>query len=356
MNEATLSSRSRALTSGEAVLVAVAAYFLLLKLVLAIGAEPLTDEAYYWMWGRHPDFSYFDHPPFGAWVQWLSHAVFGTNVFALRLPTFIATGAVLWIFAAVARQAAGEDWRPVFLKSAVLFLASPIFGFFGTVAMLDYLLVALVMAAGYFFVRYFTAVEQHRVGRAIDLFVAALLLGLAGLTKYTAAFLALAVAVTVLIRPKLRPLLLRPGLYLAAAVTLLVLAPVIWWNAERGFASFAYQMVTRHEGAHFTAFNLPAMRTFVVETAALISPIILVPATLLLFWARQPTVFERVGKTLAIWLFWLPALLYLYYVNFTHVLWWWTDRLRSCCPSRADMSGLSRSRSTRYGAASLRRS
>jgi 4-amino-4-deoxy-L-arabinose transferase-like glycosyltransferase len=315
---------SKSLSLEEKLLAAAIAYFLLLKLVFAFGASPLTDEAYYWMWGRHPQLSYYDHPPLGAWVAWLFHAVLGTNLVALRLPTFLAMSGVLAILAAVARRTMGDEWRRVFLRSTLLFVGSPLFGFFGTVAMLDYLLVALSMGAGFFFIRYFDAVEQGSRGALRDLFLAAVLLGLAGLTKYTAAFLALAVVATILVRPKLRPLLLRPELYLAGLVTIAILTPVIWWNAEHGFASFAYQTSERYVGAQFGGFNVGAMKTFVVETAALVSPIILVPATLLFFWARQATAFERIGKTLAIWLFWPAGLTFLYIVNFATVLWWWT--------------------------------
>src|SRR5262245_33285905 len=28
----------------------------------------VSDEAYYWMWGQHPELSYFDHPPLNAWM------------------------------------------------------------------------------------------------------------------------------------------------------------------------------------------------------------------------------------------------------------------------------------------------
>ncbi len=36
---------------------------------MLLGVLPLTnDEAYYWVWSQHPQLSYFDHPPFVAWL------------------------------------------------------------------------------------------------------------------------------------------------------------------------------------------------------------------------------------------------------------------------------------------------
>jgi 4-amino-4-deoxy-L-arabinose transferase-like glycosyltransferase len=46
--------------------------FLLLLIVLRyifwLFAPPNPDEAYYWLWGQHLDFSYYDHPPLQAWL------------------------------------------------------------------------------------------------------------------------------------------------------------------------------------------------------------------------------------------------------------------------------------------------
>lgn len=307
----------------EKFLIATAIFFVGLKLVFAFEAPPLSDEAYYWMWGRHIELSYYDHPPLQAWVQGLSHLAFGTNLFALRAPTFVASAIVLWVFYLASRWIAGSGWRPVFLASTVVYLASPLFGLLGTVAIHDYLLVVLVMSSGYFFIRYFAGIESDQRGRRVELFAAAALLGLAGITKYTAVFLALAVAMTVIVRPKLRPLLLRWEPYGAVLVTLGIQLPVLIWNAQTGFASIVYQGSKINEGGRLIGIDLQGMATFVVQTAALISPFIVAPVTARLIWSRQQTDVTRVGKTLAISLFALASLTFLYVSNFAYVLWWW---------------------------------
>ena len=249
--------------------------------------------------------------------------MFGTSLFALRLPTFLASAAVLWIFYLAAKRFAGAGWRPVFLGSAVVYLASPLYGLFGTVAINDYLLVALVMGSGYCFICYFGGVEATGRGSTRYLFAAAGLLGLAGITKYTAVFLALAVVITILLRPKLRPLLFPWELYAAALVTLALQLPVLVWNAQNGFASLLYQGAKINGGGGFSGLSVNRMMNFIIQCAVPISPLILVPITARLIWTRQGTGFGRVGKTLAVSLFAVPSLTFLYVSNFAYVIWWW---------------------------------
>jgi hypothetical protein len=68
---------------------------ILLKLAHWSFAGVFMDEAYYWMWAQHPALSYYDHPPLNSWLLGLSSAVFGWNVFALRLPVALALSPIL---------------------------------------------------------------------------------------------------------------------------------------------------------------------------------------------------------------------------------------------------------------------
>jgi hypothetical protein len=67
-----------------------------------------------------------------------------------------------------------------------------------------------------------------------------LLLGLAGLSKYTAIFTALAVAVCLLLARGSK-LLRDPWLWLACGLALLIVSPVAIWNAQNHWISFSYQ-------------------------------------------------------------------------------------------------------------------
>ena len=317
----TAAARSR-FTLEEKFLLAAIVYFLLLRALYVCFAFPVADETYYWLWGRHLALSYYDHPPLQGWLQGLSYAVFGRSYFALRWMTVAALAGTFWIYSLVARRVAGDEWRPFLLRSAAVYLAAPLFGFFSTIAFHDYLLAFLVLSSGYLFIVYFADYERDGGGSLRDLFLAALLLGLAALTKYNGAFLGIAVAIAVLVRPKLRPLLLSWQLYAAALLAIAVQAPVVIWNYQQGFASFAYQMETRHGTTGFTGINIAGMKAFVGEALLMVSPFF-AAAIIKFFWARQRNEFERIGKAIAIGAFWVSSLACLYVANFSWVIWWW---------------------------------
>ena len=62
----------------------------MLRLLLAATAPLLPQEAYYWSWSRHLDWSYFDHPPLATYSMALTTALFGQTVFGIK------SAAVLW--------------------------------------------------------------------------------------------------------------------------------------------------------------------------------------------------------------------------------------------------------------------
>jgi hypothetical protein len=92
-----------------------------------------------------------------------------------------------------------------------------------------------------------------------------LLLGLAGLSKYTAIFTAVAVALC-LLRAHGLALLRRPGLWLATMMALSLVSPVAIWNAQNQWISFVYQ--AKHgagsswQGLHLARFLLVQVLAF----------------------------------------------------------------------------------------------
>src|SRR5690606_24123213 len=51
--------------------------------------------------------------------------------------------------------------------------------------------------------------------------------------------------VWVIVRPRLRPLVLTPHLWLAALLSIALQAPVVYWNLTEGFASFRFHLLDR---------------------------------------------------------------------------------------------------------------
>jgi len=105
------------------------------------------------------------------------------------------------------------------------------------------------------------------------LYLAATLLGLAVLTKYNGVFLGLGYAVWVIARPKLRPLLLTPHLWLAALLAIVLQAPVIYWNLTEGLASFRFHL-TERPSVNWGRPRFGQMLDYLATMALLMSPVL----------------------------------------------------------------------------------
>ncbi len=265
-------------------LAVIVGYLLALRLWYDITVTPMGDEAYYWMWGQHPAWSYLDHPPFDAWLQGLIAALLGWSNFSTRALTWLSTAATLaifWLWSA--RLAPGDRWG-WFWHTAAIYLTIPVVFLMTTAAFHDHLLMALVVAALYCFDGFARDAERGRI-RWRALYLSALLLGLATLTKYNGALLGIGFAIWIVVRPGLRPLLRRWQLWGAALLAVAMQAPVLYWNITTGFASLHFHLAER--GADWTHPSLQQFALGYIGTIALLG----------------------VGPFLFVRLFWLPRLI-----------------------------------------------
>jgi 4-amino-4-deoxy-L-arabinose transferase-like glycosyltransferase len=199
-------------------------------------------EAYYWTWSRHLDLSYYDHPPFIAYLIAATTGLGGNGPFFVRLGPvlfFAATAAVLYFLAV---DVSGS--RRAGLRALVLFHVTPIFAVGGQGANPD-------VPHGFFWVLclwlLWRATVQDRRALAWPLGIA---LGLALLSKYFALFFGVA-GLLWLLRREYRHWFRRPELYAVMAIAVLCFAPVLYWNAEHGWPSLRYH-IDRHDAAAVT--------------------------------------------------------------------------------------------------------
>jgi 4-amino-4-deoxy-L-arabinose transferase-like glycosyltransferase len=104
------------------------------------------------------------------------------------------------------------------------------------------------------------ALRWMQIGRNFtlrDWLITGALLGLAGLSKYTAAFTAFALLLVVLCPPR-KPWINQAGFYLAVLLALLLISPVLYWNWANDWISFKYQLAHGSGGewllSRFAAF------------------------------------------------------------------------------------------------------
>ena len=250
----------------------VFAYLLGLKLWFDLAVSPMGDESYYWMWGQHLSWSYFDHPPLDGWLQGLVAALFGWSNFSVRLLTWLSLAGTLWIFWLWSKRLAPDDREGWFWHSAVIYLTIPVIYVMTSFAFHDHLLLFFVVASAYCF-HGFASDWEAGAKHWRKLYLAAALLGLAVLTKYNGVFLGLGYAVWVLVRPKLRPLLMTPQLWLAALLAVLIQAPVFYWNATEGFASFRFHLADRPT-ANWGRPRFGQVLDYLATMAILMSPVL----------------------------------------------------------------------------------
>lgn len=301
---------------------AIALFFLAIKLVYMFRVGPIMDEAYYWMWGQHPGLSYFDHPPLQAWLLGLSDLLFGRSLVALRWMTFATLAGTFYVYHLWAKRLAGENWQTLWWPGIVIYLASPTFGYFTSLAFHDYLLIFLLLLSGHFFLNFLVDVDEGKDGRLRDLYLGAIFLGLATLTKYNGMFLGLGLGAYILWRPSLRRLVRNPHVWVAALISIGMQAPVLYWNWSTGFASFNFHLNTRHSAGWLSEMRLETFLDFPVASAVLVGPF-LIPVFWKFFTGRHETRFENVAKGLAIWTFWLSTLVFVYVSLYDWVFWWW---------------------------------
>lgn len=205
------------------------------------------DEAHYALYAAHPALSYYDHPPLVGWIQWPLVALNAPDGILRLIPQ------TLWVITGFLIFASGRRLQRVFSPAAGsadaaglwavgAFSLAPVLHVLGIGLLPDTLLMTFTAAILWQTLR---MVDGAQAPSFRDWLVLGALLGLAGLSKYTAIFAALAVLVCLLAAHGWRQLL-RPAPWCALLLALLLVLPVFAWNARHDWISFSYQL---HHGA-----------------------------------------------------------------------------------------------------------
>ena len=213
------------------VVIAVA-FLTLLRFALSGIIELLPEEAYYWMYSKHPALGYFDHPPMVAWIVALGTTVFGDTQLGVRFGTF-----VLWMASCGLTFLTARIWfgKRAALAAALMFTLVPVYIGMGLIVTPDPPLLFFWLATLYFISR---ALHTNQGGYWL---LAGVTFGGALLSKYYALVLAPSALLFLVLSPTHRRWLRRPQFWLVLPIALLVFSPVIIWNAQHGWDSFLFQ-------------------------------------------------------------------------------------------------------------------
>jgi MYXO-CTERM domain-containing protein len=262
---------------------AIVVGFLAARLVLALLIGPGIDESYTLAIARTLSLSYFDHPPLHQWIAHFAALALGEG-WATRLPFILLFAATGWIyyrltfdlFAARAAMVAlfALNVTPFFFASA------------GSWVVPDGPLLFGLALAAWAAARLFFAGQNDRSTVWRLWLLAGFGLGVAGLSKYSAALSAAGLVAFVVLAPRQRHWLGHPAPFAAAALALAMTMPVIVWNAEHDWVSLAFQSSRGSPGGDLKPLQVLAVA---LGQIAYLSPWIFAPlaAGLLAAWRRR---------------------------------------------------------------------
>ncbi|QWE23981.1 glycosyltransferase family 39 protein [Polynucleobacter sp. AP-Elch-400A-B2] len=229
----------------------------LVHFALGFSIEFSVDEAHYALYAKHLAWSYFDHPPLVGWIQWPLVSLTSAEGIIRLIPE------LLWVLSAflvyrvtieIHRLIQGRNagYLTTALPSANLcglmavlaIIAAPLPHVLAIGLLPDTLLAPLSLGLMLMALRW-TRKDHFTIA---DWIITGLILGLAGLSKYTAAFTAFALLFVLLASPK-KVWITQAGFWLAAVIALIVISPVLYWNWVNDWISFKYQIAHGGGGA-----------------------------------------------------------------------------------------------------------
>lgn len=265
---------------------------LLFRAVIAFWLYPSFDEAYYYLYSLHLDWSYFDHPPLVALTTgfgpWLTGVV---SQFTIRLGTLILhTGSLLLLYLTSNRLFSA--------RTAILTLAiatiTPVFQIaFGTLNLPDCPLMFFWTASLYCAVREFFCkplegeLSSNTYKPSYRLAILSVLVGLACLGKYHGFILGFGIVGFCLTIRQYRCVFRSPWTWFGFALFMVTISPIIFWNIQHDWVSFRFQSARAVPKNSYNLLNLLGV--------CLVGTIYLFPTIGFPFWwVSLQTAFVRV--------------------------------------------------------------
>ena len=224
---------------------------------LGFAVEFSVDEAHYALYAQHLAWSYFDHPPLVGWIQWPLVSLTSSEGLIRIVPE------LLWMIACLLVYRVSIELHH-FIQSrntGYLTTAIPSANLCGLMAVLAIVAAPMphILAIGLLPDTLLAPISLGILWMALiwlrkgtfhfdQWLILGALLGLAGLSKYTAAFTAFALLLVFLSTPK-KPWITQVGFWLAALIALILIGPVLYWNWANDWISFKYQIAHGGGGA-----------------------------------------------------------------------------------------------------------
>ncbi|MBU3589868.1 glycosyltransferase family 39 protein [Polynucleobacter sp. 80A-SIGWE] len=239
--------RHQSPSSWAAISICIAA---VVHFALGFSIEFSVDEAHYALYAKHLAWSYFDHPPLVGWIQWPLVTLTSSEGIIRLIPELLWALSAFLVYQVTLEihrliQGRNAGYLTTTLPSANLcglmavlaIIAAPLPHVLAIGLLPDTLLAPLSLGLMLMALRW-TRKDHFSIA---DWVITGLLLGLAGLSKYTAAFTAFALLFVFLVSPK-KAWITKAGFWIAAVIALILISPVLYWNWVNDWISFKYQI------------------------------------------------------------------------------------------------------------------
>ncbi len=196
----------------------------------------MPQDAYYYLYGQNLSWSYFDHPGMIGYLLRLTSEILGQSVFVIKLTDFLVTSSSLYFFYVLARH-----MLPIYkAKQALVLLVSTLF--ISIISFNSTPDVPLILFWTLSVLALYKAIFENKKGYWI---LAGIAMGLAFNSKYTSLFLQIGLIGFLAFSNRYRKLFGSPWLYACLILSVVLTAPVFYWNYEHEFASFLFQSSNR---------------------------------------------------------------------------------------------------------------
>jgi 4-amino-4-deoxy-L-arabinose transferase-like glycosyltransferase len=259
---------------------------LLIRSAIAVWLPPGFDEAYYYLYTRHLDWSYFDHPLMVAWTTgfgvWLTGEV---SPFTIRIGTLLLyTGSLFLLYRTSARLFCD---RAALLTLAIASI-TPIFLLgMGVLTLPDSSLMIFWTAVLYVASHEFFPAENYRPSYRLAILGG--LVGLACLSKYHGMALGFGLVGFCLTSSRHRSALTSVWTVVAVGLFLGAIAPIVIWNIQHDWISLRYQSGRAIPDRGYSVLDL--LVTILAQVGYLF-PTIGIP----LWWVSLRTLWQQVRQ------------------------------------------------------------
>ena len=223
------------------------------------------DEAQFWAWSKHLDWSYYSKPPLIAYCNYITQQWFGHSELSVKINAILCGMLIGWITYLFTYKVYQSHLKAYW--ASMLVLVMPFYVEISFFYSTDSILLLFWLLSAYFYWQASTT-NKWQYWLALGLCI-----GIGSLGKY--AMLFFIVTLLLYLLSKERKQLSNPALYAALSLSFTIFIPVVIWNMNHQF--IGYQHLEHLSGLHDTQYSplkkIANVVRFIGGQLALVSPL-----------------------------------------------------------------------------------